>query len=286
MNSQRNLLKRLIKLFPVKLLKDDFNIKLFSDDLINNIVDNNPPQIVKNFAYSNLNYTKQHVYIYELNGNKNHMSFIPDDFPFEVINHNSDGDNLTIMISPIVDFNVILSQPYEEAIIQFHQPGRIKLTADHLIFQTTMLEKNLKTYFDGNRKVLDVEKQNDEQSTLKEIIDFFEISSTAICDINRGVKYLWENDLIDSKYAKWKKARSTTTEAMDENYTLKSQYPDIYEDIMGRPLKKTIFKYLNEDEELPDHFTVDPTIGQLSVPLYSKNINQIQNVINEILSNN
>jgi hypothetical protein len=286
MNSERSLLKRLIKLFPVKVLKDEFNSTNLSDVLYDDIIDNNNYNLIKEFSYRNINFTKQHIYIYELNSNFDLRDFNPANFPFTVIRQEIQPNILRIVFSPIVDFKVILSRPYEEKTIQFHQPFIVTLNNRHLIIQATILEKNIGTYFEENRKVLDIEKENDENETIHNLIDFFVRYTPTICDLNRGVKRIWADDRIDSKFAKWKKNRSTTTEAMDENYTLKSQYPDVYESLMSSPVGKTIFKYLIDDDRLPDHFTADPTNGELSVPLYPRNLNQIQNVINEILSNN
>jgi hypothetical protein len=286
MNSDRSLLIRLIKLFPVKTLKEEFNSTNVSDALYHDIVDNTNANILKEFSYRNINFTKQHIYIYELNSNFNPRDFNPINFPFPIIRQDIQVNVLKIVISPIVDFNVILSKPYEENTIKFHQPFIITLNGRHLIIQATILEKNIGTYFDENRKVLDIEKINDENETIKRITDYFVRYNPVKCDLDRGIKHLWELDSIDSKFAKWKKNRSTTTEAMDENYTLKRQYPDVYQSLIRSPLSKTIFKYLIGDERLPDHFTVDPTNGELSVPLYPRNLNQIQNVVDELLSNN
>lgn len=286
MNTSQDLLKRLIKLFPVKILKEEFNLTSASDSLYDEIIQNKNESIIKDFAYLNINLTKQHIYIYELESDYNFSSFNSANFPYTVIKQNRTANTLTIVISPIVDFNVVLSNPFEETTIKFHQPCIVTLKNRHLIFQTTILEKKIGAYFDSNRKVLDVVKENDETETIHQIIGYFINYSPNICDLNRGIKNLWEHDKIDSKYARWKKNRSTTTEAMDEDYTLKSQYPDAYQSLISSPLNKTIFKYLEDDDFLPDHFTADPTNGELSIPLYPKNLNQVQNVINEILSNN
>jgi hypothetical protein len=286
MNSDRNLLKRLIRLYPVKLLKEEFGTTEVSDALYDEIINSNNAAIIKTFAYNNIDYTKQHIYLYILGTNFNQARFNQTTFPFTIIQQVKNAVGLSITISPVVDFSVVLSNQFEETVIKFNQPTIVTINNRHRIIKTTILEKNIGTYFDATRRVLDVQKVHDEDETVQKIITYFANYNPIICDINRGIKYLWANDRIDSKYAKWKKNRSTTTEAMDENYTLKSQYPDVYRSVMSSPLNKTIFKYLIEDENFPDHFTADPTNGELSIPLYSKNLNQIPNVINEILSNN
>jgi hypothetical protein len=286
MNSERSILKRLLKLYPVKTIKDEFNSTSSGEALYDEVVNTINPNLIRGFAYTNVNNTKQHIYIYYLDKVFNPTTFNAVSFPYTILRQTAIIDGIQLIISPIVEFRVILTNPFEENIMNFHQPYIITIKNRHLTFQATILEKNMATYFEDGRKVINVEKINDETVAIQHIIDFFNHYNPIPCDLNRGIKHLWHIDRIDSRYVKWKKNRSTTTESMDENYTLKSQYPNVYAELITNPLNKTIFKYLPEDETLPDHFTVDPTKGEISVPLYSKNVNQIPNAINEILSNN
>lgn len=286
MNTEAELLLRLIRLFPVKILKENFDIPSNGDALFNDILREELPQNINAFAYTNINSTKQHVYIYHFTHLYNLATFNPASFPYTVINRSMNGSQLQITISPVVEFSVTVNNPFEEIILNFHQPYILTIERDKLIIQATIMEKNMSSYFDPTRKVLNVEKNNDERLAIENILSFFLRNLPIPCDLNRGIKQLWANDVIDSRYIKWKRNRSTATESMDENYTLKEQYPDDYRRIISDPLNRTIFRYLPEDEGFPDHFTVDPSRGEISVPIYPKNQNQIPNVINQILSNN
>lgn len=286
MNTQRDLLKRLLKLFPVKVLKEHFNSSNVSDALYDEILNGNAKAVIESFCYVNLEYTKQHIYIYNLGQAPRPNQLNLNAFPIDIVHQTNIDGATSITISPLVEFRVILTNPFEETTLRFHQPIQIVLNNIHLVFYATILEKNMSNYFDQNRRVINAEKINDELTIIEQVCAHFAHLNPTACDLNRGIKHLWANDLVDSKYAKWKKDRSTTTETMDENYTLKSQYPDVYQNLVNAPLKKMIFKYLNNDETLPDHFTVDPSIGQISIPLFSKNANQNKNVVREILSNN
>ncbi|WP_239786172.1 hypothetical protein, partial [Tenacibaculum finnmarkense] len=168
----------------------------------------------------------------------------------------------------------------------FKQPFVILINKSHIVFYATILEKNMNAQVDKRRSVLKVEKKNDEDVVIESICKYFRSFSPYCCDLNKGIKFLWNNDVIDSKYASWKKSKSTTTETMDEDYTLKSQYPDAFKDLMNSPLKKTVFKYLLKDEDFPDHFTIEPSVGKISFPLYPKNEKQSKNVVTKIISNN
>jgi hypothetical protein len=286
MNTPRDLSKRLLKLFPVKILKDHFNSERVSEALYEDILNRNIKTVIDDFAYMNLEYTRQHIYIFDVNATPSARHINLQNFPFTVIKQRIVNGIGSFVISPIVDFKTILTNPFEEVLVKFHQPMKIMFDGEHLVFYVTIMEKNIGSYIDNNRNVVNSEKDIDELNITQLICQHFSLLNPCVCDLNGGIKFLWRNDLVDSKYVKWKKDRSTTTEAMDENFTLKSQYPNIFQDLINDPLKKTVFKYLRDDDLLPDHFAIDPAVGQISVPLYSKNADQNENLVREILSNN
>lgn len=286
MNTDIDLLIRLLKLFPVKELKDNFETNASGEELQNSIVETIVPGSIRDFAYSNINATKQHVYIYEFQIPYDIGSFNPDVFPYPIITRTIVAGQLQLIISPIVEFQVALNNPLEEVVLNFHQPFIITISNRHIIFQATIMEKNMTSYFGEERKVLKVDKLNDERIIIGNITSYFNRSTPIRCDLNRGVKHLWQIDTIDSKYIKYKRNRSTDTVMMDENYTLKEQYADDYRRIVDNPIGKTIFRYLPEDDIMPKHFTIDPTMGEISVPLFPLTQTQIPNVITQILSNN
>jgi len=181
----------------------------------------------------------------------------------------------------------VVLDPPEDITLNFYQPFFVTLKQKCLIIQATILEKNFSSYY-PNRRVVDVKKVNgEEEYVIPKILSFFAHRySIEICDLNKGIKQLWAKDIIDSQYIKYKRNRSVSTETMDENYTLKQQYPDLYEAITSTPINKTIFKYLGKDQLLPDHFTADPSKGELSVSLFPIHIKQVPNVIDKVLSGN
>lgn len=286
MNTVQDLMKRLLRLYPVKIVKEHFVQTGNSEEVLNYLVNNRPENAIKDFAYTNIGSTKQHIYIFHLNNNFNVGGFNAAQFPYHIINQSAIPNGIKLVICPIVSFNTVLGNPFQEVVLDFYQPFMITIFNRTLIFQVTILEKDVASYIDPGRRVFNVEKVNNEELIIADILPFFETYAPVNADLNRGIKHIWANDRIDSRYAKWKKNRSTATETMDEEYTLKEQYPDIYNSLINDPLKRMIFRYLPEDDEFPDHFTCDPSKGELSVPLYPKTPNQIQNVIQEILSNN
>ncbi|WP_077417835.1 hypothetical protein [Chryseobacterium sp. JV274] len=284
MNSEAQVLYRLLKLFPVKLVKEHFQINKSGEALYSDVLSGNIASVIYDFAYSNLDRTKQHIYIFDIDNRDGNI--LLEGFPFQIVNNRDVNGSKQLIISPLINYNTVLGSPFEQVVINFHQPIKLEITDKHLIFFVTIVEKNIKNYVDEGRKVYNVEKTNDEFEVMKAITDFWAAKRPRLCDLNKGLKKMWDDDIIDCKYAQWKKSKSTTTETMDENYTLKSQYLEVYEGIVTAPLKKTIFKYLPDDGNMPEHFTADPGIGQISIPLYPKSLNQNQNVVKKILSNN
>lgn len=280
-NTKRQLLSRLVGLFPVKVMKDHFKID------VKEVAATLPENDVKGYCFANLAHTKQHVYIYDLNKKFNPNTFNQVDFPLDIVNSSSDAVSHTYLCNKLVSFNVILKNPYSESTIKFYQPITVKLTNKHLIIQATILEKSISSYYPG-QTVIDSKREVSEQDAIDEIRAFFEDANYVVtyCDLNKGIKSMWDTDLIDSRAVRYKKNKSTSTESMDEGHTVKKVYPDVYEELMKHPLNKTLFFYLKEDEVLVDHFTADPSWGTLSIALFPKNPNQISNVIEKILSSN
>jgi hypothetical protein len=288
MNDGANLLSRLLKLFPVKFIKQHFNIDAnYQPEIINNIIQSNTPLAIKRFSLNSINSTKQHIYLFTLSSRFNRNTFNPEILSLNIINEIASANNYEFQCLPTVNYEVIVLNPFEELTIQYYQPTVIIFNNRQLIVKCTILEKSLSYLFNTNRKIVDVNKNNDEDINIGELLHCLEDSYSPVpTDINAGLKYLWDADMVDSKNAKWKKARSFATEAMDEGYTLKMQYPDVYEALINAPLNKTIFKYLKDDKLFCNHFTADAIKGQLSVPLFPDNEQQINNILHEVLSHN
>jgi len=282
------LLNRLLRLYPVKALRDEFQITGSSQaDLIDEVLANNTASGITKFCFDSFNYTKQHVYIFDLDKSFTAHTFNDADFPYDVKQKAvTQNGGITFYCLPEIVYKVVLQDPYESGIITFYQPLKVTVEKKTLIIQFTILEKNPNSYFESGRYIHG--KRLLDEATLKNniLIYFQKNYYTTVCDINRGVKHLWQSDEIDSKYVKFKKDKSTTTETMDEDETYKKNYPTEYADMMNRPLGKTIIKYLMDDGNLCENFSVDPGKGEISFSRYPISVNQVENVINKILSNN
>lgn len=290
MNSNVGLSKRILSLFPVKAIKDHFvNAHGTTQGvLIADIASKYPPKDISKFALDNINISKQHIYIFELNKKFKVSDIDVGAFPVKIEFQSHTASEVHFLCLPKVKYSVITTLPtYLQSELHFLQPLLVRFTGKYLIFQATILEKNIEHYFVNMGKVFVADKLNEEEKFIGEILKYLQQSHTiTTCDLHKGVKYLWDNNVIDSMSVRYRKSKSSSSEVMDEGYTVKQQYPDIFATLMSSPLNKTIFKYLRADNKLCRHFSVEPKLGNMSVAIYPDDANQIKETIDEILQNN
>lgn len=287
MNTDQDLFKRLLKLYPVKLVKEEFNPDETNQvEIIQEIVNNNSSDIIKKFAVDNHLNTKQHVYFYSLSSSFIRTAFNLNNLDLVLQEELFENSIYYFKFLPKIEYDVVLGSPFEETILNFIQPVTVCVSQKILIIHATIMEKNIDYYF-GDRKVYEANKTHGEDQIIQKIIEHFtNFFVVEPLDLNKGIKELWKNDVIDSKYAKWKKSHSTSTEQMDEEFTLKQKYPALYAELVTSPLNRTIFKNITDIDDICSHFTIDPTKGYLTITIYPGSLSQVNNVINKILANN
>lgn len=290
MNSTTEINVRLVKLFPAKLIRDHFEIEEKGVvDGLENIQAIRTSAAVNDFVLNNIWMAKQHVYIYEGDQNIPHKIFNRTEWPEDPIYEGvENGWNVWVFL-PSVSYTAYLKEPFKEEEIKCIQPIMVRIKGRYLAVHAVILERNAANFLSDEKKnqLLKAEKDWEESELISQFADsIYSNFEVEICDITKGVKQLMINDVTDCQLVKYRKDRSICTENMDEEHTLKSSYPDVYEDMLRRPLKNTIFKYIIEDDNMAKRFTSDPEEGKLSFNLFPKNENQIRNVIDEILRHN
>jgi hypothetical protein len=290
MNSAPELLERLLKLFPAKVLKAQFDVPGHTTaEKIPQIVASLPAESIKQFVVDKLGHTKQHSFIYKLGRSFDRGTFVPEDLPIPVVSEERVDGNYVFTCFPVVEYDVALLNPYEEFTVHFIQPTRVVVKGRILIIQTTIMERSAAAYLpdDRGRRLIDLAKRNTEDSFVPAILDVFRRrATTEVCDLNRGVKALWATNTIDATSVKYKKDKSTVTESMDEEFLLKRDEPNTYNDIITRPLNKMSFRSLNEGDNFSRSFTVDPSNGVFSMNIYPEDPAQTWTIISAILRNN
>jgi hypothetical protein len=286
MNNASDISDRLLRLYPVAVVRDHFaKTQQSQDHILREVVAENTTPVIDSFALDQTDRTKEHVYIFECNG-------IPQ---FDLIALGKEApdrigatDGFTVHKYLLeVDSEIIVKETREFVTLTNKWPVSVFFRRGLLILRVTILDRYIK-YF-GNAKVVNLGQEFSENSIKDTILHSLNVNgSRPTClDITKGVKHLLDNDTIDASHVKFKKERSVSTETLDEEYTLKVTMPDVYDDMMTRPLEKTVFKFLgNNEDEYPNHFRVEPQKGEISFSLYATDNDSHTAAIKLILENN
>lgn len=293
MNSEVNVNARMLMLYPIHIVKSHFNVVGHKGIAISQIATTRTTTEIDTFAASHINRNKQHIYIFNLNPpfDRNTFNIPGNPFPFTIMHEVVEGGSYHFYIKPqviyyatIVNLETNTSSQIE---MIFTQPIHITVNNTHLIIRATILERNVSAYMNSRAtKSFNVTKSNNDDF-VNDIVSYFLGNYGVVsCNLNRGVKHLCDNNILDFKSLQIINSDSTDTIVMNEDLTFKIRYPLQYANTMRAPLIKSAFKYLLDDEALCDTFTADPNTGQINIPLYPKTATQIENVIAQILTNN
>lgn len=287
MNSNSDLAFRLLKLIPVAELKK------FVTDSKNKNQDVLIEEVIKNLSFDNIkekviskhSFTKQHIFCFKKLKNISSKSFhqlLPNYLKSEGDNHYYFFEHKYELIC-IKTSGTGITGRTEILKLNFLQPIRINVSNNSLIVHLTTLERSAGSYLDGY-EILKQTRLLDDEDVIDQLLMNCPVN-LEVLDLNKGIKYLWDNDEIDSPYATFKKESSTSREVMDEDLTLKETYPELYKEMIKSPLRKIVFRINIDLVKLCD-FTSNATEGTLAISKYPSNENQVNNVVSEILTNN
>jgi hypothetical protein len=270
--------KRLLELFPVKSLRQTFQSKGAKDEICSAAAaDPQPPQIKKvaEFVDSHFACCKQHIYVFV--GDENTM--LPDAVMVgeKVLDGVVHAGVAHALYMSRVTYDIVLRDPLEETTLDFLWPIKIELRQPYLIVRFVVLQKNASSYFD--RPTYVAGKNLDEKSILNGII-----AGLAPADINKGIKKLWSDGIIDSTRGLFKKPHSTTEEIMDEEMGIKANNPDLYAIMQESPLYTSLFEVADAENSIRE-FSTDPSRGLIGFSSYSEQ-GDADGIVEQIISNN
>jgi len=284
MNDQILLMVRMLKTFPVKVLKDYFDISgKHQNDTINEIIETYSFEQIFEFVYTNFGYLRQHIHVFDLNKEITvKWTPCPNEFKKEEVFNNYKVYNLIFNAS----YKVINISTGEIDELIFHLPVQIWLNKLKFIVRINTLERNPNDYYE--EKVIVTNKDLNEDLIINKIKNSLPQGITFVtCDLNKGIKALWEEDFIDCHSIRYRKPNSVSTEVMDEDDTLKNKYPELYKQIMLSPIDNNLFKILGENgDKIISHFKIEPTTGKLSFVKFPANTDSIADLLEIILSKN
>jgi len=288
---EKRLLSRLLSIYPVSTLRGKWGggavgKAVTVEDIIQRAI---PEEDIIGFCSENHTVTKQHVFLLDITERgiaslndpilAGYSPFFNERLPTEIREFYLLGVIYTVLVGPSPD--------YREIDLTFPWPITFHADASSLIIYATILEKNLNAYLSPGETAIRSRRNIDEDDLV--LLTYSgpggNIGPTKM-DINRGIKHLWATDQIDAVYSKWKEAKGTHTQAMDGDFLLKRDDYPYYKEAIRGPLFKTLFRVLNIEGNTPGIFAADPSKGELFFNRYSKNPEEVRNVVRAILRAN
>jgi hypothetical protein len=104
-------------------------------------------------------------------------------------------------------------------------------------------------------------------------------------DINRGIKALWSNDLIDAIRLRYETPNSSDTKNMHEEMGIKKHDPKAYMELQKYPLFMSTFAGYGSLSDV-ERFATDPSGGVIGFTRYSKKGESQDALIRQVLKNN
>lgn len=279
-------LSRLLNIYPVDLLKAEFDVQgRRKEEVIETIIKKASEQEILNFSKGNQDVTRQHVFLFE-NKPQNLRGFPkPALNDYVPVFTKYERQQVEEFYAIEVEYTVVVGPPYRDLTLQFLWPISILAEPQYTRVTFTILEKNVDAYIGTNERALSTKRDLDEESILNLLTSNLpDTLALTRADINKGVKKLWADDKIDSPASRWKEARTTMTSTMDKKYLLKRDEPAKYEAAIKAPLLKTLFVKLTNDS-IPAQFAVEPCQGELMLNRFVST-GEVDNVVRAILADN
>jgi len=284
LNSENDITKRMLEAFSVNSLRSIFTIDTSirsQNDVISEVLKRNTISSINNILFTNFNLLKQHVYFFETKGvfPNNYLEEHPDIFN---ITKKSSGHKIYYFLFK-ENYNFFNVASNKIQVLTFARPVKLEIKKLVATVSVNILERNVGSIL--NTKILNLQRTLSDKNILDSITTHDHKITYFKHDLQKGIKYLWENDVIDALKVKFKKSKSTSSEVMDEEHLLKVQYPDTYNEIISSPLDTTIFKYI-EDSDLVRYFTANPREGYISFSTYPTSTDGIDKIVQMIFQNN
>ena len=180
----------------------------------------------------------------------------------------------------LVNYTVYLLDPMEETTVQVLWPIKVEVRDEVIIIRSLVLERDPENF--SHRPVLKSIRQLDEKKIAADLNALGFVS----LDINQGVKKMWEGKYFDAPRAKYKKSNLTTTVDMDDGIGLRENAPEVFDDLMSKPLLNTDFRPDEKMESTVARFQINATFGKLGFTNYTDDPGDTDAVIQAILENN
>lgn len=275
----------LLALFPKRDLKNRWpEHRANKDEMTVDIASNSEFSDVSNFVWKNLHHCKQYIHFFR---HDIELHNLPDSVlpPSQPLRRTKGEDKRNYLYILRTTYTVHLIDPYQRANVTFLWPVKVSVTEDHLYVSFVKLVKNMRSRF-GDRFLTDDGKSLSRSSVIGSL--GFQMESKGginTLDLNKGIKSLMEEHIIDAKKARVRRSRSTRTESMDQEYTLKDDLSnEEYREIQDNPLLNSRFEVIKNGIDI-DKFTCNPTEGIINFHRFSEGYDS-NDLVRKVLRHN
>jgi hypothetical protein len=270
-------IRRLLELFPVSLIKSNWDhLRGNKTDLCEAISLEADLRKIGTFVALNFARCKLHTYILGPRGEEQpgpESVFPSADFL------RSDSAQRKVYLAK-AKYTVLLAEPFRQEELELLWPLRVEYREEITLLSFIVLERDVRAFFD--REPINVRRHLEEKDVLNSVTSL----GYQPVDLNKGVKALWSEDFMDAFRSKFKKTRSTTTEAMDKELGIKATTPRLYEQMLRFPMFETMFRINHPADSAVRVFQVNPTSGNVRMTRYTEGLGDSDEIVQRILTKN
>jgi hypothetical protein len=270
-------LRRLLEFFPASALKAEWpGLKgQKKPDLCEHIAKSKDIDRIKSFVIANFAHCRQHTLLLQKSESKADLTAAFP--PAELLATPQSGIQYWMASVPYV---VYLLKPMEEVNIDVLWPIRVEFRDEIIIVRSVVLEREPANY--SNRPLIKATREIDE----KNLIHGLDSLGFKPLDINKGVKALWTSKHMDAFRTSFKKAKSTSTEVMDGEIGLRENAPEVFKELINKPLLNTNFRTDKSVEDSIGNFQINATFGRIGFTSYTDDPGDTDAIIEAILKGN
>jgi hypothetical protein len=285
-NSPSKITSRLLEMYPVEVLKAEYEVTGVWGDVVEQILKKTTINDLKEDALRLMGHCRQHVFVFR-------HDLKAGQLPNKILTQNTECENLSVDTHDRKEIEYLLLNKYHFVQVKgntaiHHRsfnwwPVKIVVRPGYLELRITIAERHNKS----EPPFFYSERDFDEKSIVG--VMFAAIGhkiGLLPVDLNRGLKKVWESNIIDSKFITRKGAKSVDTSLMDVGYTFKKDFPERYNDLIADPLRKSVFESTNEKDGLPPSFHIDAEQGFLAFRGFPRRDDAINKIMDLLIKNN
>ncbi len=273
-------------MYPVDLLKETYDAKGVWGDVVEAILKKTNVNDIKEDALRLMGHCRQHVFVFG-------HDLKAGNLPKKVLTQNIECENLSVDKTDKTEIEYLLTNKYhffevkgESAIAHksFNWwPVKIVVQPGYLQLRVTIAERHNKTEPPFYFKERDLDEKiivGSVHAALGAKAGLFPV------DLNRGLKKVWESNVIDSKFVTRKGDKSVDTSAMNTGFTFKKDLPGRYKELVADPLRKSVFEATSDKDGLPPSFAIDAEEGFVAFRGFPRREDAINKIMDLLIQNN